>query len=205
MYFIDAIRMLCPLSAESERRLVEVTTPCRFPKRYQLVRDGEFCHSAYFLEQGMTRSFWVVDGEEVTTSFSSEGGIVFSMDELYYGRRSEEVVETLEETSARRIALDDLRTLFRTNLELANWGAHHPPERVPAAPPFAQGAPHAPGRGALRGLLPSVSRRLPTGPAGLHRLLPGHLALDAEPAAGKKGEARCRNLTQRKFYSPAAP
>ena len=122
MYFIDAIRMLCPLSAESERRLVEVTTPCRFPKRYQLVRDGEFCHSAYFLEQGMTRSFWVVDGEEVTTSFSSEGGIVFSMDELYYGRRSEEVVETLEETSARRIALDDLRTLFRTNLELANWG-----------------------------------------------------------------------------------
>ena len=92
MYFIDAIRMLCPLSAESERRLVEVTTPCRFPKRYQLVRDGEFCHSAYFLEQGMTRSFWVVDGEEVTTSFSSEGGIVFSMDELYYGRRSEEVV-----------------------------------------------------------------------------------------------------------------
>lgn len=122
MYFIDAIRMLCPLSAESEGRLVEVTTPCRFPKRYQLVRDGEFCHSAYFLEQGMTRSFWVVDGEEVTTSFSSEGGIVFSMDELYYGRRSEEVVETLEETSARRIALDDLRTLFRTNLELANWG-----------------------------------------------------------------------------------
>ena len=69
-----------------------------------------------------TRSFWVVDGEEVTNSFSSEGGIVFSMDELYYGRRSEEVVETLEETSARRIALDDLRTLFRTNLELANWG-----------------------------------------------------------------------------------
>lgn len=84
-------------------------------------------------------------------------------------------------------------------------GAHHPPERVPAAPPFAQGAPHAPGRGALRSLLPAVSRRLQTGPAGLHRLLPGHLALDAEPAAGKKGEARCRNLTQRKFYSPAAP
>ncbi len=44
------------------------------------------------------------------------------MDELYYGKPSEEFVETLEETEAYRIALDDLQRLFRTNLELANWG-----------------------------------------------------------------------------------
>lgn len=122
MYFIDAINSLCPLSEETRLQLEAVTTPCRFPKRYRLVREGEFCHSAYFIEQGMTRSFWIVNGEEITTSFSCEDGIVFSMDELYYGRLSEEVVETLEPTGARRIALDDLRRLFMTNLELANWG-----------------------------------------------------------------------------------
>lgn len=125
MYFIDAIKALCPISEETEHRLVKATTPCCFPKRYRLVRDGEYGHSAYFLEKGMTRSFWIVDGEEITTSFScegGEGGIVFSMDELCYGHRSEEVAETLEKTTARRIALDDLRELFNTNLELANRG-----------------------------------------------------------------------------------
>ena len=83
---------------------------------------GRSSRSAYFIERGITRSFWLVDGEEITTSFASEGSLVFSMDELYYGKASEEYVETLEETEAFRIGLDDLLRLFHTNLELANWG-----------------------------------------------------------------------------------
>lgn len=64
----------------------------------------------------------MVDGEEYTTSFGTEGGIVFSMDELYYNRKSEEYVETLEEVQAYRISITDLQHLFETNLELCNWG-----------------------------------------------------------------------------------
>lgn len=63
-----------------------------------------------------------MDGEEYTTSFGTEGGIVFSMDELYYNRKSEEYVETLEEVQAYRISITDLQHLFETNLELCNWG-----------------------------------------------------------------------------------
>ena len=70
----------------------------------------------------MTRSFWLVNGEEITTSFSCEGGIVFSMDELYYNKVSEEFVETLEDVVAYRISVERLLELFRTNIELANWG-----------------------------------------------------------------------------------
>lgn len=69
----------------------------------------------------MTRSYWLVNGE-ITTSFSCEGGIVFSMDELYYNKMSEEFVETLEDVVAYKIALSDLIRLFQTNIELANWG-----------------------------------------------------------------------------------
>ena len=64
----------------------------------------------------------LVNGEEITTSFSTEGGIVFSMDELYFNKESEEFVETLEDVVAYRILLTDLLHLFETNLELANWG-----------------------------------------------------------------------------------
>lgn len=119
---IELMRSLCPISDETVEELMKCVTLCHFPKRYQLIQENRFCKYAYFIEKGMTRSFWLVDGEEITTSFSCEGGIVFSMDELYYQKKSEEFVETLEEVEAYRIALTDLIRLFETNLEFCNWG-----------------------------------------------------------------------------------
>ncbi len=119
---IEKMKAAYPVSDESIRLLKEQLTLCHFPKRYRLVEADRYCKAAYFIEKGMTRSFWLVNGEEITTSFSCEGGIVFSMDELYYGKLSEEYVETLEEVTAYRISLTSLLHLFQTNIELANWG-----------------------------------------------------------------------------------
>lgn len=119
---INKINSSYPISNETIQTLKENVTLCHFPKKHQLIKANMFCKSAYFIEKGMTRSFWLVNGEEVTTSFSDEGGIVFSMDELYYNKPSEEFVETLEDVIAYRISLIDLLRLFQTNIELANWG-----------------------------------------------------------------------------------
>lgn len=119
---IQSIRSAYPVSDASIQALEACLTLCHFPKRYLLVRENIFCKYAYFIEEGMTRSFWLVDGEEITTSFAGEGSIVFSMDELYYQKVSEEFVETLEEVVAYRILLTDLIHLFETNIELCNWG-----------------------------------------------------------------------------------
>ena len=121
-HVIACMRALCPISDETMKELESLVVKCNYPKRYQLIKENIFCRYAYFIEKGMTRSFWLVDGEEITTSFSCEGGIVFSMDELYYNKMSEEFVETLEDVVVYRISLDKLRRLFETNIELANWG-----------------------------------------------------------------------------------
>ena len=122
MNVIEKINSSYTISDDTIRTLKENVTLCHFPKKYQLIKADMFCKSAYFIEKGMTRSFWLVNGEEITTSFSDEGGIVFSMDELYYNKPSEEFVETLEDVVAYRISLTDLLRLFETNIELANWG-----------------------------------------------------------------------------------
>lgn len=119
---IEKMKAAYPVSDESIRLLKEQLTLCHFPKKYRLVEADKYCKAAYFIEKGMTRSFWLVNGEEITTSFSCEGDIVFSMDEFYYGKPSEEYVETLEEVVAYRIALTDLLHLFQTDIDLANWG-----------------------------------------------------------------------------------
>lgn len=119
---IAHMRALSPLSDETVQELENRATLCHFPKKYQLIRENTYAKYAYFIERGMTRSYWPVNGTEVTTSFSCEGGIVFSMDELYYGKASEEVVETLEEVEAYSIPLIELTRLWETNIELCNWG-----------------------------------------------------------------------------------
>ncbi len=119
---IESIRKQYPVSDLTIKELESYLTPCSFPKRYQLIKEGIYCKYAYFIEKGILRAYWVVDGEEYTTSFGAEGCIVFSMDELYYNKMSEEFVETLEDVVAYKIALSDLIRLFQTNIELANWG-----------------------------------------------------------------------------------
>ena len=121
-HIINTMRGICPISDETVDLLHSVTRHCYFPKKHQLIKEGIFCKVAYFIEKGTTRSFWLVDGQEVTTSFSCAGGIVFSMDELYYNKLSEEYVETMEEVEAYEIELTDLSHLLSTNLELCNWG-----------------------------------------------------------------------------------
>jgi len=108
---IQSIRAAYPVSDTSMQALEACLTLCHFPKRYLLVKENIFCKYAYFIEEGMTRSYWL-----------GEGSIVFSMDELYYQKVSEEFVETLEEVVAYRILLTDLIHLFETNIELCNWG-----------------------------------------------------------------------------------
>lgn len=121
-HIIKKMKQAYPVSDETIRLLESYVKPCHFPKRYQLIKEGIYCKVAYFIEKGITRSYWLVDGKEITTSFSCEGDIVFSMDELYYNKLSEEFVESLEDVEVYEISLNNLNYLFQTNIELANWG-----------------------------------------------------------------------------------
>lgn len=118
---VRKIQSLYPVSEASIALLCHHVEPMHVGKRSLLVKRQAFCDAAFFIEKGITRSFWRVDGEDITTSFSSEGDIVFSMDEMYYGRQSEEFVETLEEALVYRIPIGALHHLVETNIELANW------------------------------------------------------------------------------------
>ena len=90
---IESIRKQYPVSDLTIKELESYLTPCSFPKRYQLIKEGIYCKYAYFIEKGILRAYWVVDGEEYTTSFGAEGCIVFSMADLYYNKIREEFVE----------------------------------------------------------------------------------------------------------------
>lgn len=107
--------------SDSLVRLCGIMHPVMFAKRQRLVSEGIRIGYAYFIEKGMTRSFWLVDGDEFTTSFSVEGSIVFSMDEMYYGRCSEEFVEAVEPIEAYAVKIPELMELVKSDAILNRW------------------------------------------------------------------------------------
>ena len=92
-------------------------------KKHRLVEVGSMSPMAYFIERGMTRSYWIVDGEEITTSFSEAGSVVFSMDRVYYGAPSEECVETVEPCVVYAIDVNVMRRMIEGDVQLALWWA----------------------------------------------------------------------------------
>lgn len=119
---VRSIRRLYPVSDEALQafvscmRLVEV--PCRTP----LVRAGSVGHHVYFIERGLTRSFFRRDGMERTTWFSQEGEVTFGMRSLYLGAPAQESVETLEPCLLYRISVARLNELYAAYIDIANWG-----------------------------------------------------------------------------------
>lgn len=119
---IQKMRSICTLSDETVEQLKSHMHLCHFPKHTLIVKARSYAHSAYFIEKGMTRHYWLVNGEEITTSFSTEGGMLFSMDEMYYGLPSQEYIEAIEDVEAYRISIKELNELYASNIQLANWG-----------------------------------------------------------------------------------
>lgn len=119
---IHTIQTIYPISPEALEAFQALLTPCHFAKRELIVKIGSYCRSIYFIERGITRHYWLVDGEEITTSFSIEGGMLFSMDEAYYNLPSEENIEAIEDVDAYRISIADLNHLYKTHIDWANWG-----------------------------------------------------------------------------------
>ena len=126
---IDWLRSKAPFADSDLQPLLSRLRRVDFPRRAFLVREGFASGSVYFIERGMTRSYWIVDGQEITTSFSVEGCVVFSMDEVYYGTLSEEYVQAIEPVTAYAFPIADLRGLISTSLLFARWwGAIHQDE-----------------------------------------------------------------------------
>lgn len=120
--FLQKMREVAPVSQATACALASCLEPCHFDKHVHVLEEGRMLRNVWFIEQGLLRHYWLVNGDEINTSFSIEGHAVFSMDELYYGMPSQEYAETLEPVYAYRISISDMNRLFATNLELCNWG-----------------------------------------------------------------------------------
>ena len=69
---IKKMTSLYPVSDKTIQELKKQITYIHFPKKHLLVQADRYNGSAFFIEKGITRSFWLVNNKKVTTSFATK-------------------------------------------------------------------------------------------------------------------------------------
>ena len=118
---IRKIKTYYPVSDEALEALVSLFERFVFPSKTIIIHAGKLDKKVYFIEKGITRSYVLHGGKEITTWFSQEGDAACGSWDLYRRKAGFEYVETLEETVTYAVSVEQLDGLYRSYIDLANW------------------------------------------------------------------------------------
>ncbi|WP_303317205.1 Crp/Fnr family transcriptional regulator [Flavivirga abyssicola] len=118
---ITGIRKYYSVSNDSINKIANLLTENHLPKHHLLTKAGCIDNSVYFIEKGCTRTYFLVDGKEITNWFSKEGDITFSSDALYHRAKGIDFVELLEDSTIFSMPITALNHLYETDIDIANW------------------------------------------------------------------------------------
>lgn len=118
---IEKIKTYYPVSAEALEALTSLFEKIVFPAKTIIIHAGKLDRKVYFIEKGITRSYVLHGGKEITTWFSMEGDAACGSWDLCRHKAGFEYVETLEETTAYSVSVEQLDALYRSYIDLANW------------------------------------------------------------------------------------
>ncbi|TWF40493.1 CRP-like cAMP-binding protein [Chitinophaga polysaccharea] len=120
--FFDVIKSFITLSADSKLAMAGILDKKELPKGYQLVRAGTVCRHVYFVEKGLTRTFYSKEGKDVTDWISVEKTFATSIVSFITGLPDIRSIELLEPSVLWAIGHDDLQQLYDANHEIERFG-----------------------------------------------------------------------------------
>jgi CRP-like cAMP-binding protein len=120
--FFEYAKGLCFLSEESKDMLAKIMQPMKVKKGHELLRPGGVCHHLYFIEEGLTRTWYVKDGKDVTDWISTENSFAVSLISFVTRRPDRRGIETLEPSRLLSITHTDLERLYGLSHEIERLG-----------------------------------------------------------------------------------
>jgi CRP-like cAMP-binding protein len=120
--FFKYVSQLCFLSEESKEMLGKVLHFLQVKKGYELLRPGSICNHLYFIEEGLTRTWYLKDGRDVTDWISTENSFAVSIISFITRLPDRRGIETLEPSQIWSITHTDLEHLYTMSHEIERLG-----------------------------------------------------------------------------------
>lgn len=116
------ISQFTKLSEESWDALAGILKHTEHPKGHILLRPGAVCNYLYYIETGLTRTFYIKDGKDVTDWISPENSIAVSLISFLTRRSDIRGIELLETSSFWAIPYYELEGLYRKYHDIEKMG-----------------------------------------------------------------------------------
>ena len=120
--FAEYLNSVSPLPATVVSQLNAVTKSQELPKDYLLLRSGVISREIYLVISGLARTFYELDGRDVTQYFATEGTIIGGVDSFFSQEPSRIQIQTLEPSLVQSISYQDLERVYQQSHELERAG-----------------------------------------------------------------------------------
>ncbi|MBD2754963.1 Crp/Fnr family transcriptional regulator [Spirosoma validum] len=120
--FLEVVSQFTPLSAGSQSALAAVLKRLELEKGHVLVRQNTVCQWVYFIEKGLTRTYYYKDGKDVTDWLSAEGQFAVSISSFMTQQPDRRIVELLEPSVLWAISHTDLENLYQQHHDIERLG-----------------------------------------------------------------------------------
>ncbi|QHT68943.1 Crp/Fnr family transcriptional regulator [Rhodocytophaga rosea] len=120
--FFETVNQFLPLSAESKQALSAILQRMELPKGHVLVRAGTVCHYIYFIEKGLSRTYYLKEDKDVTDWISTENTFACSIVSFITRKPDRRIIELLEDSLLWAIHYQDIEQLYKNHHEIERFG-----------------------------------------------------------------------------------
>jgi CRP-like cAMP-binding protein len=122
--FFDSVSPFVKLSIESKKILLAHMVKESLPKGHVLVPIGGICRNVHYIEKGLSRTFYLKEGKEVTERFCAENSFTCSMTGHLTNTPDGRQIELLEPSVIWSMPYEKLEQLYDNHHEIERLGRH---------------------------------------------------------------------------------
>jgi len=101
-----------PVPPEAWEVIKSKFTELHFNAHEYIIKEGQIAQYKFFIAQGITRTFYIKNGKEITVDFSFENSTTGSYSSFITGEPSRYFVVAIEQVKCYRISKESLYELF---------------------------------------------------------------------------------------------
>lgn len=116
--FIHFINSFTKLSESSQMALDSILQRHELPKGHDLIRPGAICREFYFIEKGLTRTYYLKDGKDITDWLSAENSIAVSLLSFLSGMPDRRGIQLLEDSVLYSVSHNKIESLCQEHHDI---------------------------------------------------------------------------------------